>query len=512
MNDVLELPSHIRFLLTLALSAATFLFVLDYSIANVSIPYIAGNLAISTDEGIYVITSFAVGNAIALPMTGWLSLRIGKVKLLCLSILLFTLFSWSCGFSVDLQMLVLSRFLQGLASGPLIPLSQTLLLMIYPVQERPKALALWSTIVITAPIAGPMLGGWISYDYTWPWIFYINIPVGLISAAILWAFLKPYDTSTEKVPIDVVGLIFLALGVCSLQFLLDKGQQYDWLSSNLILSCAITCIVSFTFLIVWSLTTKNPLIKLRLFKTRTFALAVFYIAIIYSIYFGSVVLMPLWLQTCMNYTAIWAGLAVAPIGIIPLTLGIFMAALLKHFGIIRMLASSFIGFAISCFYTAYFNTDVDFFHIAFSRFLLGIGLGGFITPLFSLSVTGIAEEDLPSSTGLFHFVRGLSGGIGTSIFTTLWTRRGYFHHARLGESVTTSSAQTHHYLSELDSLGLAQAKGLESLNDTLTLQAQMLAINDCFLLMGWLFIALLFFLPFARSKNREAHKMPPSIE
>src|SRR5580700_3856012 len=342
-----------RYIVMFALSAATFMIVLDYSIANVSIPYISGDLAVSTDQGIYVITSFAVGNAIALPMTGWLTKRIGAVKLICSAILLFTFFSWVCGASVDIQMLVISRFLQGLSSGPLIPLSQTLLIMINPPEKRNTALAFWSTIVISAPILGPILGGWISYDYHWPWIFYINIPVGLLSAGIIGWMLKRRETEIERPPADWIGLVLLALGVSCLQFFLDKGEQYDWFRSDLMTAMAITSLISFTLLIVWSATTDQPLIDLKLFKIRTYALSVIYMATMYALYFGSIVLVPLWLQTNMRYTSIWAGIAVAPIGIMPLLFGELTGKLLNKYGPTPLLGICFVFFSISCFYAAY---------------------------------------------------------------------------------------------------------------------------------------------------------------
>ncbi len=508
MNET-PLSKAALLILTLALSAATFMFVLDYSIANVSIPYISGDLAVSVDQGTYVITSFAVGNAIVLLITGWLTKRFGAVRLICLSLLLFTLFSWVCGAALNFEMLIIFRFLQGLASGPMIPLSQTLLLMITPAEKRSGAMAFWSTIVITAPIVGPLLGGWISYDYIWPWIFYINIPVGLISAALIWSFLKKRETPIEKKPADWVSLGLLTVAVTCLQFLLDKGEQYDWFRSNLILTCAITSFICFTLLIVWSLTTEHPLIELNLFKIRSFALSVVYIGVIYAIYFGSIVLVPLWLQTSMGYTSIWAGIAVAPIGVTPFLIGPFMGKAMNRFGSVKLLSLCFILFALSCFYTAYFDTSVDIWHIGFSRFLLGCGLVFFITPLFALSVQDVSQKNLASSTGIFHFVRAMMGGVGTSIFTTLWTRRSALHHAFIGESVTSSSPQTTHYLEKLLNLGFSKEQALEQLNTTLTQQGRMLGINDCFLLMGWIFLVLLMFLPLSRSSKPQMKRLDP---
>lgn len=511
MSEAPPLSSSRVILLTIALSLATFLFVLDYSIANVAIPYISGGLAVSTDQGIYVITSFAVGNAIMLPITGWLTKRVGSIRLITLAVLFFTFFSWTCGSAPSFMILVISRFLQGVASGPIIPLSQTLLLRIHRPENRSTAMAVWGTIVITAPIVGPVLGGWISYDYYWPWIFYINIPVGLFTALVIWFCLKEHESPREKIPTDFVGLILLALCVCSLQFMLDKGEQFDWWRSDLINLCAVTSIITFTLLIVWSLTTKDPLIDLRLFKIRTFALSVFYIGIMYSLYFGSVVLVPLWLQTSMNYTSIWAGIAVAPIGIIPFLLGPLMGKLTEKFGIAKLLACCFFFFSLSCFYTAYFDTAVDLWHIGFSRFLLGAGMVFFITPLFALSVQGIQENKMASATGVFHFVRGMMGGVGTSVFTTLWMRRSAFHHARIGESLTPYSPQTTGYLDAIQEQGLSHTQSLTMLNDTLTVQGQMMGINDCFFLMGWLFLALFLFLPLCRSTAPPVNAVP-SVE
>lgn len=496
------LTGFLRFIVGFALSAATFMIVLDYSIANVSIPYISGDLAVSTDEGTYVITSFAVGNSIALPITGWLTKRVGGVRLICLSLILFVFFSWTCGLSVNLPMLVISRFLQGFVAGPLIPLSQTLLIMINPPERKNAAIAFWGDVVIAAPVLGPILGGWISYDYHWPWIFYINIPVGIFSVLVIWLVLKSKETPKERPPIDWVGLIFLAIGVSTLQFLLDKGEQYDWLGSPIIRTMAISSLISFTLLLVWSLTTSHPLIEVNLFKIRTFALSVFYIGISYAIYFGSIVLVPLWLQSNMNYTSIWAGLAVAPIGIIPLLIGAWSGKLVTKYGHLRLLGICFIFFAISCFYTAFFDTDIDFWHIAFSRFILGAALLFFITPLFALSLQDVPQSKLASATGIFHFVRAMVGGIGTSIFTTMWIRRSAYHHATVGENLTAFSKQTASFFDRLHNLGLHGQKAFEQTNEVLNDQAAVLALNDCFYLMGWVFLSLILFLPLGRTKTK----------
>lgn len=489
------------------------MFVLDYSIANVSIPYISGDLGVSNDQGTYVITAFAVGNAIALPMTGWLTREVGAVRLMTITFFLFVFFSWTCGASTDFGMLIISRFLQGFCSGPMVPLSQSLLIVNYPPEKKTMALSIWSTIVIAAPVLGPMLGGWISFDYEWPWIFYINIPIGLFSLVTVWTILKKRETPIIKESLDVVGLIFLAIFVSCLQIFLDKGEQFDWFRSPWMRFFAISSFVAFTLLIIWSILRPKPLIELQLFKIRTYALSILYIAVAYAIYFGSIVLMPLWLQTNMNYNSIWAGIAVAPIGTVPLCLSFFMEKLMKRFGSLPLLFLSFSLFASACFYTAFFDTDINFFTIALSRFFLGCGLYFFITPLFALSIQNVPEQKLPSATGIFHFVRAMVSGIGTSVFTTIWIRRTAYHHQIIGENLTVFSPQTNAFLNKLSQVGLEGKKALEQLNSSLNDQAALLAINDCFWIMAWIYIGLLFLLPLGYKKNPQ-YKLPaqPSLK
>jgi len=487
----------------MGLSLATFLIALDYTIANVSIPYISGDLSVSVNQGTYVITSFAVGNAIVLPITGYLTKRIGSIRLLLFSVLLFVLFSWICGSALNFTTLLIGRFLQGFVAGPLVPLSQSLLVSTNPPEKKNAVLGFWSMVVVAAPVVGPLLGGWISFDYSWPWIFYINIPFGILSAFLIWITLKDFETKPSYAKIDYIGFLLLAIGVTCLQFLLDRGEQYDWLHSNYITTLSVISFLCFCYLIVWEYTHRSPMINLRLFSIRSYALSVCLMGISYAIYFGTVVLIPLWLQTYMGYNAIWAGIAVFPIGIAPLCFSLFMGKLVNRYGSLRLLAICFILLALSCFYTAFFTVQVDIQHICISRFLLGCGLVFFITPLFSMSVQDIPTETLPQSTGIFHFVRALSGGIGTSIFTTVWIRRSAYHHERLASTITPFSGNTKNFLSSLEKqIPLSQEQILGMTNEMVDSQASMLALNDCFYLMGWIFLALLLLLPIARRKKR----------
>jgi DHA2 family multidrug resistance protein len=489
------------FFATIGISLATFLIVLDYTIANVSIPYIAGDLGVSANEGTYVITSFAVGSAIALPITGWLTERIGLIRLGLIALLGFIFFSWACGMAPNLTFLVLARFLQGIFSGPLIPVSQTMIISVFPPEKKNTAIGYWGTVVVVAPVIGPIIGGWISYDIHWPWIFFINIPFGLISFLIMVILLKPFETPTRKLPTDWVGLILLTIGVSTLQFLLDKGQQYDWTNSNLILSCMIISFLSFLYLAVWELLHPTPLLDLRLLKIRSYHVACIYIITIYAIYFGGVVLVPLWLQQNMGYTAIWAGVAVAPLGIIPTLFSGLISKLVSKIGQLIPLGISLIFFAVSSFSGAFFNTDVSIGYVAFSRFLFGFGLLFFIVPLFSLSVRDIPIERLPASTGMFHFFRAMMGGVGTSVFTTMWVRRSAFHHSNIVAEVLPSREPVSAFYAKLETLGITGTKAQVLINELVNTQAAVLGINDCFYLMGWIFIGLIAILLLGKEKK-----------
>ncbi len=480
-----ELPSFHRVLLFIALSLATFMIVLDYSIANVSIPYISGALAVSNEQGTYVITSFAVGNAIGLAMTGWLAKRIGSVKLISLSLALFTVFSWACGMSTSLLMITISRFIQGLVAGPVIPLSQSLLIAQGSEKNRSRDLSIWSTIIITAPVLGPILGGYISDWYVWSWIFYINIPVGIFCALVIWGILRLRETPKEKPPSDILAIVWLVIGVSCLQVLLDKGQQWDWLNSERIWLLMIGTVVAFTYLIIREIWHRAPLLDLSLFRIPSFTLSIVCLMVSYAIYFGTIVLVPLWLQEFMGYTAEWAGFAVCTLGIGPVFLSLVTPKLVKKIGNEWTFLISLVIFGISCFFNAFFTTAIDLFHIALLRFFFGLGFICYIAPLISISIQNIPAEKLPSATGIFHFIRAMFGGVGTSVFTTIWIRRTIFHHERVGSALTPFNPVTP---------PATNSVSLALLNDSLDQQAALLALNDTFYFMGWLFVALIILL------------------
>ncbi|MBC7378070.1 MAG: DHA2 family efflux MFS transporter permease subunit, partial [Burkholderiaceae bacterium] len=305
---------------TVALSAATFMNVLDTSIANVSLPAIAGDLGVSPNQGTWVITSFAVANAIAVPLTGWLSQRFGQVRLFVSSVILFVIASWMCGLAPNMTTLIAFRALQGFVAGPMIPLSQSLLLASYPRVLAGLAMAMWAMTTLIAPVMGPLLGGWITDNVSWPWIFYINIPVGIIAAITAWAIYKKRESATYKLPIDTVGLALLVLWIAAMQIMLDLGKENDWFHSPLIITLAVVAVVGFAFFLIWELTDKHPVVELRLFARRNFWAGTLAVSIGYGLFFGNVVLLPLWLQQWMGYTSTDAGMVMAPVGLLALVL------------------------------------------------------------------------------------------------------------------------------------------------------------------------------------------------
>lgn len=485
-------------LLTISLSLGIFMNVLDVSIANVAIPTIAGNLAVSSDQGTWVITSFAVSQAIMLPITGWLARRFGEVRLFVLSTILFTITSVLCGLSLNLPMLVFFRVLQGAVSGPMIPLSQSILLSNYPDEKKGFATGLWTMTAVVGPIFGPILGGYITDNYTWPWIFYINVPVGIFSAVFTWITLTGRETVITKSPIDVIGLILLTVGIGSLQILLDNGNDMDWFRSNIIIALAVISTISLCYLVAWELTEENPIVDLKLFAGRNFLIGTIALTLGFMTYFSNVVIFPLWLQTQMGYTATWAGLAAAPVGILPFILTPFVGKYMNKFDLRVLISVGFIVFAVTSFWSASFYTEVGFWQLVQPRFIQGLGITFFFTPLISIVISGMPAERMASALGLSNFCRILGGSFGTSLSITLWDRREAFHHSRLVEQINNFNPLSVNAVQQLQTLGFWGLKSFAQITNIITNQAFMLATNDVFWLSGWIFVCLLVIIWFTK--------------
>ena len=490
-------------LLTVALPLATFMQVLDTTIANVAVPTLAGQLGSSSIQGTWVITSYVVASAIVLPITGWLARRFGEVRLFLWSTGLFVCASFLCGMATSLGMLVAFRVLQGAVAGPMLPLAQTLLLNNYPPAKRNMAIALWSMTVSVAPIFGPVVGGWISDNYYWGWIFFINVPVGILVVALVWWLLRGRESAVKRQPLNVVGLALLILGIGALQMMLDRGKGLDWFNSPEIIALAVIAVVALAFLVAWELTDANPIIDLRLFASRNFSIGVICISLGMMLFLGTVVLLPLLLQTQYGYTATLAGLAAAPIGILPILLAPLIGKYALRLIDLRVLIS--IGFLVfaACMYTrTWFSPDMDMHFVMIPQFAQGLANALFFTPLIALAFSGLKPEKMANAASLFNSVRTLFGAIGTSLAMTLWERREAVHHARLSEHVNEYSPLTRDSLQSLQALGLDASQSAAYLAGEITRQSFILSANDIYWLCAIGFSALIALVWLARPAAR----------
>ncbi len=496
---------------TLALSMATFMNVLDSSIANVSIPAIAGNLGVSPAQGTWVITSFGIANAIALPLTGWLAQRFGAVRLFIASVLLFVTSSWLCGLAMSLEMLVAARVLQGLVAGPMMPLSQILLMASFPRQQVGKALAFWGMTTLVAPVVGPLLGGWITDNFSWPWIFYINVPVGMLAALVTWRLYRHRDTPIQKLPIDRVGLALLVLWVGSLQLMLDKGKELDWFASPVISGLALAAVVGLALFVAWELTDAHPVVDLRLFGRRNFGFGVLTTALGYGLFFGNVVLLPLWLQQWMGYTATNAGMVLAPVGLLAILLSPMVGKKVSVWDPRVMASVAYLIFTYVLWLRAGFTTQTDHFHIMLPTLLQGAGMAMFFIPLTTISLSGLDPRRLPAAAGLSNFMRITAGAMGTSITTTLWESRAAMHHAHLVEGLQQGNPALLEVLGTLGGLGADDAAAMAQINRLIDQQAYTRAADDIFLGSAMMFTLLIGMIWLTRRPPRLV-QAPPSVD
>jgi MFS transporter, DHA2 family, multidrug resistance protein len=404
----------------LVIASSNFIVLLDMTIANVSVPDIAGGLAVTINEGVYVITSYSVAEAIIVPLTGWLAHRFGTVKLYTNCIILFGIFSFLCGISQNLGMLVFFRLMQGISGGPLISLSQTLLMTIFPENKKTQAMTIWSMTTMMAPVMGPVVGGYICDNYGWSWIFFINIPLALFIGITASRLLANFETKIVLQKIDYIGLLLLILSVGSFQYILDEGSQLDWFESNLIRVLSIISFVSFVIFIIWELYDPYPVVNLSIFKNMNFSISVITIGLVFGAYFSTIVLLPLWLQTNMGYTSLWAGLVVVGNGISGFLAAPIAAKFSSKFNLKYTVIVAVIWLGVINFIRSYSNNDMTYFDIIWPVFLQGIAIPFIFIPLSTLALTGVDKKDLASAAGLMNFIRTLCCAFATSIITTLW--------------------------------------------------------------------------------------------
>lgn len=481
---------------TIGLSLATFMQVLDTTIANVSLPTIAGNLGVSNNQSTWVITSFAVSMAIALPLTGFLSRRFGEVRLFTACTLLFALTSFLCGVSQSMGMLILFRALQGAVAGPMYPITQSLLIGIYPPAKRGMALALLAMVTVVAPIAGPILGGWITDNYSWPWIFFINVPIGIFASMVVANQLRAKEEKTERPKVDYVGLITLIIGVGALQIVLDKGNDEDWFNSTFIIVTSIVSAIGIAVFLIWELTDKDPIVDLKLFRHRNFTAGTIALILAYAAFFAIGLLVPLWLQRNLGYTSTWAGFATAPIGVLPVLLTFFVGKYATHFDLRTLASIAFIVMAGTCFMRSDFFIGIDFYHVAVVQLWQGLGVALFFMPILTILLSDLQQNEIAAGSGLATFLRTLGGSFSASLTTLLWERRAVAHHEQLTEHITAYSPTAQAAMGQLGHGDNQLAGGI--INDMITQQAYQISFNEVFHALGWIFLALVLVIWLAR--------------
>ena len=493
-------------MLTLVLSLATFMLVLDSTIANVAIPTIAGDLGASSSQGTWVITSFGVANAISIPITGWLAKRFGEVRLFLISTLLFVLASWLCGISHSLEMLIVFRVLQGAVAGPIIPLSQSLLLNNYPPEKRGMALAFWSMTIVVAPICGPILGGWISDNIHWGWIFFINVPIGLAVVLISWKILEGRESRISHQPVNTIGLILLSLGVGALQLMLDQGRELDWFNSTEIVVLTIIAAVGLIALIIWELTDDNPVVDVSLFKSRNFTVGCVSTSLAFLVYSGTVVLIPLLLQQVYNYTATWAGLAAAPVGLLPILLAPIIGKFGNKIDMRILITVSFMVYALTFYWRAVtFEPEITFMDVALPQFVQGLAVACFFMPLTTITLSGLPPEKMASASSLFNFLRTLAGSIGTSLTTFMWYNREAVHHTQLTEVINPYNPISQQFFQTMGSFGLSEEQTASYIARQITAQGFIIGANEIFLVSAITFISLVVLIWFAKPPFSSKH-------
>jgi DHA2 family multidrug resistance protein len=482
-----------KWVVALTVMLPTFIEIMDISVVNVSLPHIQGSLSAGLDEVTWVLTSYLVSNAIIIPISGWLAGIFGRKRYLIFSLVLFTASSALCGSAFSLAIIIIARVFQGIGGGGLQPISQAILLESFPAEERGLAMAFFGMGVVLAPIVGPVLGGWLTDTWNWRWVFYINLPAGILAIALVFLFVHdPGYIRRRHLEIDIWGLFFLALGLGCLQIVLDKGQRNDWFSSDFIVTLSL---ISGTALILFLMTewrSPHPVVNLRVFKDRSFAIGNLIMFAGFFCLFGSILLLPLYLQNLMGYTAFWAGLVLGPGGIaaffiMPLA-GLMMK---KNISARLLLAIGLIISAGSLWLMSGFNLEANFRAIALPRIIQGFGLGLFFVPLSAATFSGIRNEETGNASGIFNLLRNLGGSFGVAFSTTVLARRFQLHQTFLVEHITPYNPSFQHDYSQIQQwlqIHRPQFAGpsaaLQEIYRGVSAQAQMMAFNDTFWLLA----------------------------
>ncbi len=506
-----------KWIVALTVMLPTLIEIIDISIVNVALDHIRGSLSAGIDESTWTITSYLVSNAIIIPMTGWLSRFFGRKRYLIISIAIFTVSSFLCGSAWNLQSLVFFRILQGIGGGALQPISQSILLETFPPRQHGIAMAIFGVGIMFGPIIGPLLGGWITDNWSWHWIFYINVPIGIISILLTLLFIiDPPYMKRAKMKIDYWGLALLALGLGCLQIVLDKGQQENWFSSSFIVWLSIISSVSLISFVFVELFTKHPIVNLRAFKNVTFSTGNVIMFLGFFNLFASIVLLPIYLQTLMGYTAYLAGLVLGPGGIATMIAMPIAGNLVNRINPKYLLAFGIVVNVYATYLMSQFNLFADFNTVIWPRIVLGIGMGFFFIPLTTMTMSGIKKEDMGNASAIYNLLRNLGGSFGVAFVTTVLSRRAQFHQNHLIEHLTPFDS-AYQIFSErtaqlLQNRGFGDFTsgygGLGVIYRELLRQASMMAFNDAFFIVC---IIMACVLPFVFFMKRGRPAMAPGM-
>jgi MFS transporter, DHA2 family, multidrug resistance protein len=499
-----EATPHVnRWIVSLSVVFATFMEVLDTTVVNVSLPHIAGSMSATVEEGTWTLTSYLVANAIILPMTGWLARQFGRKRLLMAAIIGFTVSSFMCGLAPNLASLIIFRIIQGASGGTMQPLSQSIMLEAFPPEERGKAMAAWAVCVVTAPILGPVVGGWLTDTYSWRWVFYINIPIGIISLIMAKLFVfDPHYLKKKSESVDYWGISMLALGMAALQIMLDKGQQEDWFSSNMITvltTIAVVCLLAF---IIYEFFVKHPILDLRVFRDRSYAVGVFMMTTIGFVLYGSLVLLPIILQTLLGYPSLQAGIAMAPRGFGSLLCMPIVGLTMNRVGARKYLVAGIALCALTLFWFGELNLSAGYWDFFWPQFVQGISMSFLFVPMTTIAMDAIPREEMGNATSIFNLMRNIGGSIGIATAATMLERNRQLYTNVLGAHINPYALQTQQMLNQARSAMMAAGadpasaaqKAQAMIFGVVQRQATMLSFINVFRLFGALFLILVPFI------------------
>jgi DHA2 family multidrug resistance protein len=487
-------------IIAISVMLGTFLEVLDTTVVNVSLPHIAGNLSVTVDESTWVLTSYLVANAIILPMTGWLANHFGRKRMLMTSITGFTLASFMCGLAPNLPFLILFRVIQGATGGGLQPLSQAIMLEAFPPEQRGKAMAFWGFGIVVAPMLGPVLGGWITDNYSWRWIFYINLPIGIAALAMSKAFIwDPGYIARKTERVDYWGIGFLAIGIAALQIMLDKGQEEDWFGSHFIVVLLALALIGLTAFVIRELLTEHPIVDLSVFRVRTYATGVFMMTVLGYVLYGSTVLIPIFLQVLLGYPALQAGLAMLPRGLGSFIAMPFVGVLMGKIEARKLLLIGFAVAAYALWDLGKINLNAGYWDIFWPQFIQGISMGFLFVPLTTITHDPIAKERMGNATSIFNLMRNIGGSVGIAMVTTMVSRSTQSNINILGAHVSPYNTSTTQMFQAMRAglmargadLATATQQAYAAIFGMVARQANMLAFVGAFRLLGIMFLAVI---------------------